>query len=247
MLTWDPAFPGLLIDPRSLRVHTLDIEALHPRAALAFPSATRAALSRIASRPVGRDLLTLISKRCGGIGAAGPMTCRIMLGEGTLWNRHGTRTPDRYTRVAQEHSFGVADFDFSQPADALEAQALRIYRRAGLRGGVTMALSGGGLPAIVSYNPFISYDTASLASLGVPTPAFVALAHELVHALHILGGDRVGDADPARANLIEEARTIGCGRYENTRISENAIRAEHGLPLRRHYTSPGDCDASSLG
>jgi hypothetical protein len=81
------------------------------------------------------------------------------------------------------------------------------------------------------------------AAIGITTPAYVALAHELVHALHVISGDVVKDYDwGTDGAIIEEARTVGLGPYKNTRISENAIRKEHNLPLRTYYSSPNDCD-----
>ena len=68
-----------------------------------------------------------------------------------------------------------------------------------------------------------------------------------VHALHMLGGDKIEHADAEKELMIEEARTVGAGKYINTRISENAIRREHGVPVRMLYGQPGDCDAGALG
>jgi hypothetical protein len=38
----------------------------------------------------------------------------------------------------------------------------------------------------------------------------------------------------------EEMFTTGLGAYANTRLSENAIRREVGLPVRTDYTFPDD-------
>jgi hypothetical protein len=64
---------------------------------------------------------------------------------------------------------------------------------------------------------------------GLVSPPFVALAHELIHAIHSLKGEK----EAVIAN--EEARTVGLGQYANERISENALRAEAGLALRTVY------------
>lgn len=62
-------------------------------------------------------------------------------------------------------------------------------------------------------------------------PSFVALAHELVHALYNLKGEAYADASD------EEYRTVGLAPVANARaVSENKIRAEHGVPLRAAYT-----------
>ncbi len=81
------------------------------------------------------------------------------------------------------------------------------------------------------------------AAIGVPTPAFVALAHELIHALHVISGDVVKEYSWATDGaIIEEARTVGIGPYSKTRYSENAIRREWMLAVRTYYHTPGDAD-----
>ena len=74
-----------------------------------------------------------------------------------------------------------------------------------------------------------------------PRPAFIALAHELVHASHYLQGScyrGIGDdlkPDGDSGIMEEEMRTVGFGKYANESPSENAIRVEHGLPRRDSY------------
>jgi len=247
MLLWNSAYPGIYIDPRTLNQHTMKISGLGGAEAGAFTSATGACLGRIAAKPVGSDLLTLISKRCGGIGSRGAkLTCRIMFGQGTLTNRHGNLTQGRYIDSAIGKTFAGPDLNFSQPEDLILAQMATNCRRTGKVSGHDMAMAGQALPAFVSFNPFITYDVFSQANLGVPTPAFVALAHELVHALHTLSGDRIKNDNDDKETMIEEARTVGAGKYANTRISENAIRRENNVPLRLFYSDPGDCDTNAL-
>jgi hypothetical protein len=71
--------------------------------------------------------------------------------------------------------------------------------------------------------------------MGVTTPAFVSLAHELIHAFHLVSGNRY--ADSVDGVLREELYATGLGPYADTRISEAAIRKEHGHPLRTFYYS----------
>jgi hypothetical protein len=81
------------------------------------------------------------------------------------------------------------------------------------------------------------------AAIGVGTPTFVALAHELVHALHVISGDVVKEYNWATDGaIIEEARTVGIGPYKNMTYTENAIRKEWGLRERTYYAVPGDAD-----
>jgi hypothetical protein len=81
-----------------------------------------------------------------------------------------------------------------------------------------------------------------------PDAAFVALAHELVHARHHLagtmkhGGNVTPDAASAStASGKEELRATGLGKYAGRgEPSENSIRREHGLPQRTRYARSGN-------
>jgi hypothetical protein len=102
------------------------------------------------------------------------------------------------------------------------------------------------LPA-VGDSSFVEYghnlESVYTNAIGVYTPEFVALAHELVHALHVIGGDVVKPYSWATDGaIIEEARTVGIGPYVNKTISENAVRREWNLPRRTYYSMPGDAD-----
>jgi hypothetical protein len=72
---------------------------------------------------------------------------------------------------------------------------------------------------------------------GVKIPAFIVLAHELVHAYHYIHGAayRPGDDVLGREMDLqyhEEGRTVGIGPYEDEVFCENAIRREQ-QDLRR--------------
>lgn len=109
---------------------------------------------------------------------------------------------------------------------------------------------GGEGPIMVSYNPFIDYDTAAVPTdlgmmtfrsiLGVEMPGFLALAHELVHALHRVTNTKK-EGYCAGGALEEEAYTVGAGKYAGGKYTENAVRAEHNLGLRGFYMRAGDC------
>jgi len=71
-----------------------------------------------------------------------------------------------------------------------------------------------------------------------PRPAFIALAHELIHALYNLKGEAYDDAS------WEEYCTVGLPPVADKRaVNENLIRAEHGVPRRIAY---GGLDAPNL-
>jgi hypothetical protein len=118
--------------------------------------------------------------------------------------------------------------------------------------GTTIQLPGKGCGSIAAFNPDAEAEYTAL--VGIQTPVFVALGHELCHSLHHLSGNlRLGAGGDVVSRfqamyLQEEAHTVGLGPYAKTRICENAIRKENNLPLRTYYSTPGDCDAlPSLG
>jgi Effector protein len=83
-------------------------------------------------------------------------------------------------------------------------------------------------------------------------PAFIGLAHELIHALYNLHGLII--RDPADVTLdnkygmpqgvtvgkaVDEARVTGLGRFASLPFTENAIRREHGVADRLGYVVNG--------
>lgn len=86
------------------------------------------------------------------------------------------------------------------------------------------ACNGTGTRTAVSWNPNI------LTSPDGSRPPFIALAHELIHALNNLRGTAYKDTRK------EEYCTVGLGEYAHRRKrNENAIRAEHGVAARTQY------------
>jgi hypothetical protein len=75
---------------------------------------------------------------------------------------------------------------------------------------------------------------------GKQRPPFIALAHELIHALHDIHGatyrDYSGKLNENSGKAEEEARTVGLGPHVDEPITENKIRAEHNIPLRPSYS-----------
>ncbi|WP_290439099.1 XopG/HopH/AvrPtoH family type III secretion system effector [Xanthomonas oryzae] len=113
------------------------------------------------------------------------------------------------------------------------------------------ARKGKGCNAIIEWSPHSNIELNSNGSplrLGSnPEESFVVLAHELIHAQHILagtskaynGGDRYDETSEAGK---EELRAVGVGKYEYRKTrqpSENSIRQEHGLPIRKKYKPHG--------
>ena len=87
------------------------------------------------------------------------------------------------------------------------------------------AQSGRGSLAACFWNPCV-YNTP----LGA-RPAFIGLAHELVHCLHYLRGTKKAGYDD------EERYTVGLPPYNAEPITENTIRDDHHVP-RRDATDP---------
>ena len=207
-IQWDSNYPGILIDDRW---------------GASFKFKTDQALNKIASRQIGKDLLSLRSKRNQGIGTTAGKRIVITLGQGTLAG--GSSMAQTY----QSSTGGGTE-----------------VRRAP-KAGLNIRLPGSGMGSEVQYNPNIEHQYTKAAT--VNTPPFVALAHELIHALHSISGDVTkayswtnGVGGSSCGAILEEAKTMGLGIFRNMRICENAIRREHGLPQRTFYSSMGDCD-----
>jgi hypothetical protein len=171
-------------------------------------------LKLINSRPVGKALLELLSKRARGIGTT-----------------VGKRVDIEYTGDIGSVAQNSVNLSNGAPLEKRKAAPPgSVVNRPG-RGDSSLVRYGHNLEATYTHE------------IGLYTPEFIALAHELVHALHVIGGDVVKEYSWATDGaIIEEARTVGIGPYANTRISENAVRKEWNLGRRTYYANPGDAD-----
>ena len=176
-------------------------------------------LHLINGTPTGADLLKLIGQRYDGIGTKASGAERAV----TIYFRPSTKSPGASTGAAGNIK-----------------SKLRVTRAIGGR-----AFGFAGAGSKVSINWHNDHDSGQIYTglCGVPSPTWIVLAHELIHAWHTLSGTNYsetitvqGKGDVAR----EEMFTTGLGAYANTRISENAIRREAGLRERTHYTFEGD-------
>ena len=67
-------------------------------------------------------------------------------------------------------------------------------------------------------------------------PAWIALAHELIHGWRLACGRRVFRNCGNRGEYYyEEAMTVGLPPYDQCRFTENRLRRLKGLPLRTFY------------
>jgi len=85
------------------------------------------------------------------------------------------------------------------------------------------AKSGAGTRAYCVWNPNI-FNTPNGAR-----PAFIGLAHELIHCYHMVTGTMKHGYDD------EEKFTVGLDPHAAQEITENAIRREHTVPMRTQY------------
>lgn len=112
--------------------------------------------------------------------------------------------------------------------------------------------SNEGSSAIVSWSPQVAKiildedGDATGHGASSSTDKVSTLAHELVHAKHMMGGTWKGSyqsrRDPTTQAGKEELRAVGIGKYNYRRShqpSENSVRAEYGLPKRKSYHPTG--------
>lgn len=196
-----------------------------------FFKATDDCLKKLVTKDVGRELLETLSKRCQGIGRA-PKDGKvvIILAPGTIVDFANIWDDVQADKV----------FAGTKAKPVVWDDSKRVIKTVA---GVELKFPGKGSDAIAAYTPGPLAERTYEDQAGVKTPSFIALAHELIHCLHILSGDV---PKGAKWNANEEARTVGAGKYKENRMSENAIRKEHGIALRAYYDEEGDCDAAKL-
>lgn len=174
-------------------------------------------LRRIAQIPLGAELLDLIGKRSEGTGTSASGAARSV----TIIFR-----PSSDNQGASAGAMSIND-------------RFRVTRSFG---GQSFSFAGKGSASKIRMHNDAASDAIYTQLAGLQTPAWIALAHELIHALHHLSGTAYGDSVQAAGGEVkrEEMWTTGLGPYANTRLSENKIRAAAGLPPRTFYTFVDD-------
>jgi hypothetical protein len=191
-----------------------------------FTGAISDALDKIASKPVGANLLRALSQ---------------------AYTAKGKSTVIQYTKVFS--SAAPVPDKTNETRAKIQPTLLRTER---LDSGALLSrpelvtiqagpiwVPGGGMSTVVLFK----HD--DLGPPGRHRPPFVGLAHELVHAYHYTMGacyrnPTGGLQDQGNTGLMEEEmRTVGLGHYANETPSENAIRTEHSITLRTSY-NPGE-------
>jgi hypothetical protein len=93
-----------------------------------------------------------------------------------------------------------------------------------------------GANAVVKFNPNDEGEWEDREARG----AFVALAHELVHAYHFVYGicarSPTGGTSGDQGGAEEEMRAVGALAYAKDPPHENWIRSEWGLSIRKKYS-----------
>lgn len=172
-----------------------------------FEEQTNAALDTIGSKPVGAQLLGSIAQSGGPNGGA----------------------PARF-------GYKVA----ISPAESTKAKGIlrtRTYRGSNVTTAANEEFAstpGRGSVSSVKWNPDQKLTTDGAR------PSFIGLAHELVHAdRNLYGASKTIFASVGPAELprrVDEHQVVGLGLHAGLPITENKIRAEHGIPPRTDYS-----------
>lgn len=86
----------------------------------------------------------------------------------------------------------------------------------------------------VRWNPASTQFNDTLGAVQV-RPPYVALGHELIHALHNMRGDQPGHEIGTYSRVLYEYCCVGLGPWAGDQHTENGIRNDAGLPARMAY------------
>ena len=221
---WDGEYPGIYIGRDTYRGNTWVPDN--------YVGDTQTALRTIASQPVGKALLKAVSAQCTG-------GKKVVIDFGSLAMAAPVDDTSNEFRRLIQLPIGIAGGEQGFAKKLLSNMNIVVgswLDADGPRGSVKRYVGGAGSSAVVTW------DHQSPGN--PPRPAFVALAHEIVHASHYLHGAcyrGIGDdlkPDGDSGIMEEEMRTVGFGKYATESPSENAIRVEHHLTRRDTYV-PG--------
>jgi len=187
--------------------------------------ATETALNKIASTPSGQNLLFSLKY-------VSTKEKSLMI----VAHSNYTTGTSGYLSHSQ-----VRKYDVNPELNSQEHQtAMRVLSRIDPAG-----KPGEGTPSIITFNPNESnYIDPEGYPTRVPSSAYnpASLTHELVHAFHQMNGtsmithhDHVWFKGTGQRN--EEERAVGIGEYEREPFSENSVRRELGMPIRKSYFS----------
>ncbi|WP_181118042.1 XopG/HopH/AvrPtoH family type III secretion system effector [Xanthomonas arboricola pv. corylina] len=206
------------VTPISTRHPTIEINRYRSED---YPDRVDAALAKIESTLSGSYLLE-------GLKPLSARGKKVVLNESPSWNP--APSADAVFTDQQRRRYGERE---SEGEAAVELGLITKGR----------FCKGEGTNATVNWSPSVGLMVDSEGrpqgySAELADEAFVGLAHELIHAKHIMSGDfkHGGDRlDPKSKSGKEELRATGLGKYASGRVSENTIRAENGLSMRKFY------------
>ncbi len=226
---WDERFPGIFIAHDNYRG-----EAWVPDD---FVSKTEEALNTIITQPVGLALIQAVSDKCR-VDATKKVIIEYIRGGAIAAPTSDTSNEFRRKIQLPNMLGGETGFVASQMSNPdIVARPTGNLLKSGT---IKEYIGGTGASAIICFN----HNDTGLDG----RPKFVALAHEMVHALHYLNGmcyRGIGDKIESGMNsgiMEEEMRTVGFAKYEKEVPSENAIRDEHRVPRRKHYIPDSNWD-----
>ncbi len=129
------------------------------------------------------------------------------------------------SRVVTTMAYKVKIQRAKNTLDMSETDPAKRWHAGNVTKGVNMdkAKNGAGTPSVITYNPnvFLTPDGKR--------PPYIGLAHELIHAYRNLYGISGG------TTATDESMVCGFGQYKDEDITENKIRAEHGIDDRTGY------------
>ncbi|NIG12913.1 hypothetical protein F3J37_01665 [Pantoea sp. Al-1710] len=182
---------------------------------------TEAALTKIKSKPVGRQLLKEISDL-----SKNGRSISVNVSETFRSQSIPILTKSQLKKYGIEESYST-----ESNIKAQQISAKKGFMR-----------KGEGVSSIVDFDPsyFVKVTLSGHHQSEINEElAFTTLAHELIHSYRFLKGTSFNTSGGVESleTKREERRVIGTGEFANAKISENAIRREHGLTERtKHQT-----------
>ncbi|PIF22274.1 MULTISPECIES: XopG/HopH/AvrPtoH family type III secretion system effector [Pantoea] len=112
-----------------------------------------------------------------------------------------------------------------------------------LASAIDFGIKGEGTSAHITWNPNegLIINKNGMREKGENAEySFADLVHELVHGYRIMKGSFTGEfngkpKNPGTPTWNEEVRAVGMAAYSNENKSENGVRKEHGLNVRKQY------------
>lgn len=190
-----------------------------------FIGTARDSLALIESKPVGKKLLEDLEDLCQR-----STTKKVVIQYSSVFSSAAPLDP--ITNESRKKLNRVRSTDVATDPQTLLANPLLVAKPKIIEGRRAY-IGGGGTGCVVNWK----HTDRGLDG----RPTHIALAHELVHAIHYVGGmcyraATGGLSDLGNTGIMEEEmRTVGFGPYAKESPSENAIRAEHNIPLRPTY------------